>query len=52
MGFSLFLRRLLDQVEDGDSVSHGREEKRPIRTEQQVALAVHSPKQIGELDID
>lgn len=45
----MFSEDLLDQVEDGHSIAHGREEMGAIGAEQQVALAVDSAQQVRKL---
>lgn len=42
---------ILDKVEDSDSVADGRVQMGTVWAEQQVALAVHCPQQIVELEI-
>jgi len=42
---------ILDEIEDGDPVADGREQVGAVGAEEQVALAVHGPQQVGELEI-
>lgn len=42
---------LLYKVEDSHSVSDWREQMSAIWTEEEVALAVHSPQEVGELEV-
>src|SRR5690242_16504567 len=41
----------LHQIKDCDPVTNGREQRSPVRAEEEIALAVDRAKQVGELEV-